>query len=266
MCSIYSLWLVAEVCYNIRMIITTSSRLTESLEKEARAIADFLSLPYVERRKRSLDILKKEYGDVVLLTQEGLSVAYETGNRFLFHPDTAMLRIKAPRDPLLELLGNQPVTVLDTTMGLASDSIVMSFAGHQVLALESQPLIHLLVSRGLESFDTGNTALNRAMRQIETQCIESLEFLRTCKDNSIDVIYCDPMFSEAISESTNLLGIKPLANDKPISEEFVLQARRVARKKIILKAHFRDRQLEQLGFKRLIRPNQKFHYGVIQID
>lgn len=248
------------------MIITTSSRLTESLEKEACEIGEILSLTYIERRKRSLETLKKEYGDILLLTQEGLSVEYATGERLSFHPDTAMLRIKAKRDPLLELLGNVSLTILDTTMGLASDSIVMSYAGHRVLALESQSLIHFLVTRGLRTLDTGIILVNRAMRRIDTVCMNSLEYLQAAPNQSVDVIYCDPMFSEVISESANLSGIKPLANYTPISEEFVCQAKRVARKKIILKAHFRDKRLEELGFERRIRPNQKFHYGVIEVD
>jgi hypothetical protein len=43
------------------------------------------------------------------------------------------------------------------------------------------------------------------------------------------------------------------------------EAKRVARKKIIIKAHFRDKVFEIYGFKQFVRPNQKFHYGVIEI-
>ena len=43
-------------------------------------------------------------------------------------------------------------------------------------------------------------------------------------------------------------------------------AKRVARQKIIIKAHFRDTVFEELGFERQIRPNQKLHYGVMDLS
>ena len=250
-------------CYNTPMIITTSSRVTPALEKEAQAIGASLKIDYVAREKRSMKKLQALYGDILLLTQEKLSLEYADGTSFSFHPDTAMLRIKAPRDPLVELLGKETQTILDTTMGLASDSIVMSAAGHVVTALESQPLIHAIVARGLQTFDTGNMVVNTAMRRIQTACADSLDFLKQQEDNSYDIIYCDPMFSEEIKESDNLSGIKQLANYAKLNEAFLSEAKRVARNKIILKAHFRDTVFEDFGFKRFVRPYQKFHYGIL---
>ena len=245
------------------MIITTSSRVTETLENEALELAEDLHLDYVVRNKRSLAKLQEEYGDVLLVTKEGLVLEYANGQSFAFHPDTAMLRIKAPRDPLIELVGPEKRSVLDTTMGLASDSIVLSFAGHEVMALESQPLIHTIVARGLQTFDAGNSAVNQAMRRIQTRCTDSLTFLKSQPDQSVDIIYCDPMFSEVITESENLSGLKPLANYQAFSEDFLAECKRVAREKIILKAHFRDPVFEDFGFTRHIRPYQKFHFGEI---
>ena len=245
------------------MIITTSSRITEELEEEAVKLSAALHLDYVVRNKRSLAKLQEEYGDVLLVTKEGLVLEYANGQSFAFHPDTAMLRIKAPRDPLIELVGPEKRSVLDTPMGLACASIVLSFAGHEVMALESQPLIHTIVARGLQTFDAGNSAVNQAMRRIQTRCTDSLTFLKSQPDQSVDIIYCDPMFSEVITESENLSGLKPLANYQAFSEDFLAECKRVAREKIILKAHFRDPVFEDFGFTRHIRPYQKFHFGEI---
>ena len=247
-------------------IVTTSSRVTEALEKEALEVAAVLELDYVERKKRSLARLQELYGDVLLVTKEGLVLEYASGQSFAFHPDTAILRVKAPRDPLIDLVGSDKRFILDTTMGLASDSIVLSFAGHEVLALESQPVIHTIVARGLQSFDTGNSVINQAMRRIRTRCINSLTFLKNQPDQSFDIIYCDPMFSESITESENLSGLKPLANYQAFSEDFLAECKRVAREKIILKAHFRDTVFEEFGFTRHIRPYQKFHFGTIVLN
>lgn len=107
------------------------------------------------------------------------------------------------------------------------------------------------------------SAVNQAMRRIQTCCTDSLTFLKNQPDQSVDIIYCDPMFSEVITESENLSGLKPLANYQAFSEDFLAECKRVAREKIILKAHFRDPVFEDFGFTRHIRPYQKFHFGEI---
>ena len=104
------------------------------------------------------------------------------------------------------------------------------------------------------------------MRSIKAIKSESLSFLKVQADNSFDIIYADPMFSEIIKESENLEAIKPLANGSRLTEEWLKEAKRVAREKIIIKAHFRDTVFEELGFERQVRPNQKLHYGVMDVS
>ncbi|WP_105123267.1 class I SAM-dependent methyltransferase [Streptococcus suis] len=251
----------------MKTIVTTSLRMNQTLVLRAQEIAEQLNLDYQDRRKRSVQsILAKTEADAVLVVyQDQLVLEEKTGQRFFFHPDTAILRIKSGRDPLLELLGPDKQTVLDCTMGLASDSIVLASAGHQVTALESSLLIHFMVSRGLKEFDSGNEAVNQAMRSIEAIWTDSLPYLKNQADKSVDVIYFDPMFSKEIKESQNLSGLAGLANAAPLSGELLAQAKRVAKEKIILKAHFRDAVFERFGFKRHVRPNQKFHYGEIRL-
>lgn len=166
---------------------------------------------------------------------------------------------------MVDLLGMDSLKVLDTTMGLASDSIVMSHAGHDVTAIESNSLIHFIVSEGLKNYQSNSESLNQAMRSIKTICAESLAYLKKLPNDSFDIVYCDPMFSERIEESKNLDGLRQYANVTAFSEELLQETKRVARKKIIIKAHFRDDVFEKYGFEHLIRKNQKFHYGVIEI-
>lgn len=251
----------------MKTIVTTSLRMNQTLVLRAQKIATLLSLDYQDRRKRSVQsILAKTEADAVLVVYQGQLVLEEiNGRRFFFHPDTAILRIKSGRDPLLELLGPNKQTVLDCTMGLASDSIVLASAGHQVTALESSLLIHFMVSRGLKEFDSGNEVVNQAMRSIQTIWTDNLTYLKELADLSVDVIYLDPMFSQEITESDNLGGLKPFANYSALSEEILVEAKRVAKEKIILKAYFRDAVFERFGFTRHVRPNQKFHYGEIRL-
>ncbi|MBJ7540137.1 class I SAM-dependent methyltransferase [Streptococcus sp. SL1232] len=245
--------------------ITTSLRENNDLLKKAQAIGEKLSLPVIKRQKQSVTKLLKGREGVLLVYETKLCLVNQDGSELVFHPDTAMLRIKSSHDALIDLLGKESLQILDTTMGLASDSIVMAYAGHDVTAVESNPLIHFIVSEGLKSYQSDYDALNQAMRSIQTVCSENLAYLKKMPDNSFDVIYCDPIFSERITESKNLDGLRQYANEKAFSNEFLKEAMRVARKKIIIKAHFRDEVFEKYGFKQFVRPNQKFHYGVIEI-
>lgn len=54
------------------------------------------------------------------------------------------------------------------------------------------------------------------------------------------------MFSETIKESENLNAIKPLANGSRLTREWLDEAKRVGRERIIIKAHFRDSVLRNL--------------------
>lgn len=247
------------------MIITTSLRENEELIARAQALALDLGADYQPRSKLSLAKCLERFGPFYLLYKDRLSFINADASELTFHPDTAVLRIKAPHDVLVSLLGKSPKTILDTTMGLASDSLVMAAVGNQVTALESQDVIFQVVSRGLASYQTDDKQLEKAMRSIRAIKSDSLSFLKAQADNSFNIIYADPMFSETIKESENLEAIKPLANGSRLTEEWLNEAKRVAREKIIIKAHFRDTVFEELGFERQVRPNQKLHYGVLEL-
>ena len=247
------------------MIITTSLRENESLIAHAQELASELGADYRPRRKLSLSKCLERFGPFYLLYKDRLSFVNSDASELTFHPDTAALRIKAPHDALVSFLGKSLKSILDTTMGLASDSLVMAAVGNQVTALESQDVIFQVVSRGLASYQTDDKQLEKAMRSIKAIKSDSLSFLKAQADNSFDIIYADPMFSEIIKESENLEAIKPLANGSRLTEEWLKESKRVAREKIIIKAHFRDIVFEELGFERQVRPNQKLHYGVMDV-
>lgn len=248
------------------MIVTTSLSMNRDLVYQAQLHAEDLSCPYVERQKQPMADLLVEYQRVLLVAAEGLSLYLEDGQRLHFHPDTAVLRLKAPRDPLIELIGEAPKRILDCTMGLGSDSLVMAGVGHVVTAVESEKLIHFLVKQGLATYQAKDEKVTRAMRSIQTVCMDSYAFLKEAADQSYDVVYLDPMFSETITESENLNALSVLANQGSLTSDWLQEAKRVAREKVILKAHFRDPIFEELGFDRQVRPYQKFHYGVIEVE
>ncbi|MCS4488304.1 class I SAM-dependent methyltransferase [Streptococcus sp. SQ9-PEA] len=234
-------------------------------EKQAKSLAERLKVAYKERRKESLKRLMWDCDGILVVYKDKVVFQGINGEVLFFHPDTAMIRVKSHHDPLWNLIGSTKKTVLDTTMGLASDSIVMAAAGHDVTAIESEEIPYILVSLGLKNYQSSNSQLNVAMRSIKTIHEDNLIFLKSQSDHHFDVVYCDPMFRYEIREADNLAGLASLANPSPLTTELLAEMKRVAKEKVIIKAHFKDDVFEKYGFKRFVRPNQKFHYGVIDI-
>ena len=73
-------------------------------------------------------------------------------------------------------------------------------------------------------------------------------------------------FLDTIEESKNLAGIETLSNQDFPTADFLTEAKRVAKKKVIVKAHFKDDIFEKFDFIRLTRKNTKFHYGYIDTN
>lgn len=250
---------------NKNIIVTTSVKTSNDQIELAKTHALNLELDFYYRNKKTIKELLSHFDGVVVVYKNKISY-FEDNNELFFHLDTTALKLKNnDNEPLTELIP-QSSSVLDCTMGLASDSILLSYYGNRVTALEKNKIIYYIVSNGLKSYISSDNKVLSAMRSITTHNIDCLEYLKDCEDNSFDIIYFDPMFSHNIKESMNLSGIETLADYKFPTELFLEEARRVAKNKIIVKAHFRDNIFEKYKFKRIIRKNTKFHYGFIDID
>jgi 16S rRNA G966 N2-methylase RsmD len=154
-------------------------------------------------------------------------------------------------------------------LGLGSDAIVASFAAGQqgqVVGLEGNPYLALLVKRGLKTWEDSEEKMISAMRRIEVIQADHYELLKTLPENHFDVVYFDPMFEETISESNGIKGLTHFAEGKDLSMEIINEAKRVARKRVVLKDHFRSSRFEEFGFDVLKRKTSKFHFGFISIS
>ncbi|MBF0715775.1 class I SAM-dependent methyltransferase [Gemelliphila palaticanis] len=182
-----------------------------------------------------------------------------------FHLDTAKVRIKSNNDYLINLIEDKNQEILDLTMGLARDSMVMSYFGHKVTAIESNSIIYNIVKYGLTNYKTGDINIDNAMKKITTINSYNYEFLKNIPDNSYDVIYVDPMFEYKIKDSNNLNSIESLANNSKVTHELFEEMKRVARNKIIIKAHNKDEVFNNFNFKKYERSGSKFSYGYYNI-
>ncbi|WP_339063116.1 class I SAM-dependent methyltransferase [Tepidibacillus marianensis] len=170
---------------------------------------------------------------------------------FFFHPSMAILRInqlqKGDNDILVSLSKLKPDdSFLDCTLGLGSDSIVASYlVGERgrVVGVESQPVIAVIVEQGLQNGWKENHDIELAMKRIEVVTMNHLDYLYSLPDRSFDVIYFDPMFRQGFSKSSSMIPLRQVANSNSLAVETILQAKRIAKRAIVLKENKKVRNL-----------------------
>ncbi|TLS35443.1 class I SAM-dependent methyltransferase [Pseudalkalibacillus caeni] len=258
------------------MIITTAGRTKSPLVKKANRLSESYNFPYIERNKLSLAQLKEKYHDDVLVVgKEKIFLLLENEEEpVFFHPNSAMFRakrfLKGEKDPLVSIAGlTEGMSFLDCTLGLASDCIIASMAvglSGKVTGVEGNKLLYLLVKEGLQTWNSGIDEIDLSMRQVKVDLKDHYSFLMASDNNSYDVVYFDPMFETPVKGSNGLSGIKKVAMHSSLTAETIQEAKRVARKRIILKDHWKSERFDYFGFNQIKRKTATFHYGVIEIS
>jgi len=256
--------------------VTAAGRTNEQRIKQAEELAKRLHCNFVRRNKKSIsywtDLLQQ---DCIVVGEERLELHAKNGESpFFFHPNSASFRIKrmirGESDPFLEATKlEKGMSILDCTLGMASDSIVASHVvgeSGKVIGLEANEYVAFLIKEGLAVWNSPIMEMNAAMKRIEVVNTNFKTFLASMDSNSFDCVYFDPMFEEAVASSNGIQPLRKWAEYTSITEEVMFHAKRVAKERIILKAHFRTPLFEQFGFDVIKRPSSKFHYGVIKID
>lgn len=255
------------------MIVTTPHEAGAALAARAQQLAREWDVSFVERRKQPLSRLYAHDFDVLVVTESGFK-AYRQGQDkpLFFHPGMAMLRIKrllrGDTDAMVQAFGlAEGDVVLDCTLGLAGDSIVASYAAGasgRVVGLESQHLLARVMADGLSRYESGIQELDTAMRRIEVRNENHLTFLTQCENNSFDIVYFDPMFFTPIETSESISPLRPFADHTPLTEEAVTEAKRVARRRVVMKNHSQSPDFVRFGFRRVPKATERsFTYGII---
>lgn len=256
------------------MIVTTAGRTNTEMIKQAEDIAVQLKIPYIPRKKRSVQMVQQEANDGCLVIGKGRLELYPFGENepCFFHPNSAMFRIKRLQngegDPFIDATHLTPgKKLLDCTFGLGSDSITASYmVGEQgcITGCEGNHFLAYVMKMGLQTWNDGTPSILAAMRRIELKSTLALDLLKTLPDNSYDCVYFDPMFEENVSESHGIKGVSRLAVYEPLTEEAIDHAYRVASECVVLKDHYRSSRFERFGFAVQIRKTTKFHFGILE--
>lgn len=259
------------------MIITTSEKPSQRAAEQAARLATELSAELMPRKQMSakkLLSLSADHRLIVVTEQEVRFYDGQSETPFFFHPSMAFVRVKRLRrgepDPLITISGCQAGDiVIDCTAGLAGDSLVFAYAAGengQVIGLESEPILSALVREGLAQYRSGLDDVDAAMRRISLTCANHHNYISGLPDNSADIVYFDPMFRRPVLESSSMEPLRSMANMNAISDEVVQQAKRVARRRVLLKEHQSSGEFARLGFERHHVNTSKIAYGVIEIE
>ncbi|MGM9987442.1 MAG: class I SAM-dependent methyltransferase [Bacillaceae bacterium] len=257
------------------MIVTTAGRTDEETIQYAKEVAIELNCIYKERRKVSIPHMQETYQEDILVVGRNRLQLYPKGNQppFFFHPNSATFRVKrlmdGKHDPIIETAGlRSGMRLLDCTLGLASDSIVASYVVGEtgcVTGIEHNRYVAYLAKQGLQQWDSGMATFNEAMKRINVVNAHHLAFLKSCEENEYDVVYFDPMFEASLLHSDGIEGIKAFACYDELLEESIMEAKRVAKEKVILKDHYQSDRFNRFGFQQIIRKTSKFHFGYINV-
>ncbi|WP_271752538.1 class I SAM-dependent methyltransferase [Cohnella sp. JJ-181] len=258
--------------------MTTAEKPDAGLAEYARGLAAELGCPYAERRRETLTGLARKHAGaadgILVAGPQGLRFVAEGAEPLFYHPSMAQIRVKrlmeGGGDALVEAAGVRAGdVVVDCTAGLGADALVLSYAagaGGRVMAVEASRMLYLIVREGLRGYASGLPELDEAMRRIEMVHGENLQTLRAMPDGSADVVYFDPMFARPVLGSASLRPLRSYAEERSLGADAIAEARRVARRAVVLKDHKTSGEFERHGFRRVRTSYSAVDYGVIGIQ
>ncbi len=218
---------------------------------EAHELADRFGLRAEHRAGRSVAaVLSEARGAPVLVLAGRRADLYEGGRVFRASVGMAFLRVLRMRrgevDPLpaaAELRAGD--RVLDATLGLGGDALVAAQAtGERVIGLEKDGLLAAFTQAGLRRLQKHGREPGRL---IDVRCADHRDFLQAQPDCSFDVVLLDPMFRRAGDAGPLFDLLRTHAEHARLDAETLREARRVARRGVLVKDAASGLELGRLG-------------------
>jgi 16S rRNA (guanine1516-N2)-methyltransferase len=230
------------------LAVALSGSTDAALRAEAEACAERWGLPLLLRRpKAPLRGLFVQARVLVVFGENAVSL-WDRQGHVAGGPGLAALRLKEiakgrAEDPLQRIGELAPgERVLDATLGFAQDARVAARlvgpAG-SVLGIESSMSLAVLA----------DASLRREGSAIEVRHADSSEVLRGLPAASVDVVLFDPMFGRALASQPGFEMLRRLANPSPLRADVLAEARRVARRVVLVKAARYTPMLRNLGLR-----------------
>lgn len=228
-------------------VVTTTRRAKEADRLSALAFIEKYGGSFQARNDRSLDHLFlecPEFQDVIVFEEE-LPVLFRRGNSlpFRFHLNMAAIRLnqleKNNKDRLIDVAGiSKGMTVLDGTLGLGSDTLVISWqvgeAG-KVIALEKSEAIYAVMNESLKKLIKKENEYSFLLKRVEIIHASLEEYVKEKEDSSFDMVYLDPMFDKPRKKSDGIEGLRPWATEEIPTPEVIGECLRVSKNQVVIK-------------------------------
>lgn len=164
---------------------------------------------------------------------------FDAGRAFRATTGMGYLRLVRTRvgqgDPLVTAAELKPGDrVLDATLGLAQDALVAAEVTREpVEGLEANPVLAAFVVAALRRLP--GTAAREAAARINVRCADHRAALKEFPTRSFDVILLDPMFRTAADANPLFDLLRRHGEHAPLDAQTLREARRVARRGVLVK-------------------------------
>lgn len=170
-------------------LFVSVSRAGEDLLPLAQQFSQEWSIPFIRSRP-----LPQE-GLGLIFQKQGLALYAPPKSPKQWHPGFVENRWRTrDNDPLIRALGGtflQGMKILDGTLGMGHDALLMARCGAQVLAYEQNPLIAYYTLKGLARYDLD--AATRIHIRVGDHIAHPIQ-------DRVDFVYLDPMFPAPSSQ------------------------------------------------------------------
>ncbi len=257
-------------------VVTTSNRPKYEQIIAAKKVAEEYKVKFVKRKSIGSYVTENDIDFYYILDKNNQLKIYDGKEMFFFHPSMSKVRQKnlkdGQRDHLIESInpaGDEKI--LDLTFGLGSEALLMAkyLTTGTVTGIEASIHIYRIVSHGLRNYPYQYEWLKEAASKIEIINMNMKQYLKDAKDNSFDVVYCDPMFDIPILKSNSLNPIRKFASYDTVEDEDFENMRRISRDKIIIKSRVTDRlfkKINEYGFENINGSKRSgIMYGVMSV-
>jgi 16S rRNA (guanine1516-N2)-methyltransferase len=231
--------------------VTTSGQPGAALVARAREAARRWGLPFVPRRKKQpLGQLFASAEALIVFEREDVSL-WDAEGSFSFNPGMAHLRRMrwrdGERDDALVRMGElrEGDHVLDCTLGLGQDALMAALVvgpRGRVVALEKSLALFAVISEGLAAYAYGPDS-----GRVEPQLADAHAWLRTQPSGAFDVVCFDPMFEKPKKAQPAFDMLRRYAEHAPLTSDVLEEARRVARRWVVVKGSRYSEDLAKLG-------------------
>lgn len=257
-------------------MITIATLTQSGVEPDAdfKKLLEESGIVYVPRNRKSLAKLAAENdAEAIMVWQPGGPVLYHQKEKIFFHPSMAKVRLAAFRnlgvpDPMVKAMGLlEDDSVLDCTLGLGADAVAAAYFAckGRVVGLEVSLPVAYAVKWGMKKYCSEMLWLEQAVHRVEVHHADHLKYLRGLPDQSFDIVYFDPMFRKPLLSSQAISPLRRYACREPLKMEAVNEARRVARKRVVIKERKDSGEFERIGCQRVEgSEHNKIGFGIIE--